>query len=263
MLARRRGRFFAGPMQQLSSKLPVTVQGIIIVLIGLAVTAVNWNNTVPYKMVTGRVTAEYVRTLDFQYDGNVLTIDSTKDVFIFYKDHYTPAVGQPFPKGDKIDIYYEATTPETVVAMQLYDYFGQPLTRYTSPEYVQNPNSYQTGFISPIVGIIIILFGLVWIGLGVSKVNLSPRLPFRKREKDLSKIPPIPGLPSLTHLVDRPLASSMSDSSRYSRISASMSEAIIEPPTPYISPKKSYPSQDDAQSSIPSEYSFKEFTKDP
>src|SRR5579863_6370515 len=82
MLARRRGRFFAGPMQQLSSKLPVTVQGIIIVLIGLAVTAVNWNNTVPYKMVTGRVTAEYVRTLDFQYDGNVLTIDSTKDVFI-------------------------------------------------------------------------------------------------------------------------------------------------------------------------------------
>ncbi|MHB8595400.1 MAG: hypothetical protein ACYDER_01165 [Ktedonobacteraceae bacterium] len=64
------------------------------------------------------------------------------------------------------DIYYEEATPDQVTAIQLYDKFGDPTAKYTTPTYDQNPNTYQKPGVGPGVGEVIMALGLILAGIG-------------------------------------------------------------------------------------------------
>ncbi|HLX40693.1 MAG TPA: hypothetical protein VKR42_09175, partial [Ktedonobacteraceae bacterium] len=63
-------------------------------------------------------------------------------------------------------IYYEDVTPRQVTAIQLYDQFGDPTAKYTTPTYDQNPNTYQKAGVGPSIGEVILVLGLILAAIG-------------------------------------------------------------------------------------------------
>ncbi len=69
-------------------------------------------------------------------------------------------------KGEKIDIYYKDATPRQVMAIQLYDQFGDPTTKYTTSAYDQNPTTYQKQGVGPGFGEFIVALGPILAAIG-------------------------------------------------------------------------------------------------
>lgn len=207
--------------------LSVLVQGMLVVIIGLALVLFNLNDNVSYQKITGHVVNAYEETDSFgQYSSSWVQLDSSKDLFNFDKDGLHPAASQPFIRGQEITIYYTNDTPPQVAAIQFYNQFGDPTTKDVSDPYQQNPNTYSIG-IGPIPGLVVLLIGLLVIAFGGFKYKQA-RDHMREEAEEAA----------------RPSSFASRNSTPYATL-----------PPKYVSPSKSLPSQADS----PPDYSFKEF----
>jgi hypothetical protein len=153
--------------------------GLIVAIIGLFLMVYNWNDTAPYLKISGHVTNEYEHLINdglgnMEYDSNWLKIDSDKNIYVFDKRIFQPVVSdKSFFKGQKIDLYVTDDDPPNVAAIQLYDQFGVPSIKYVTPPYKQNPNTYSTGSLSPMVGLVIMIIGLLVMAYNYWKYRLA------------------------------------------------------------------------------------------
>src|SRR5579871_1123349 len=109
-------------------------QGVFLVVIGIALIASNAAGS-PYKEITGHITGGYAHSVNGVYDATYLQISTDPgEFFIFDKNTLTPTWITPFLHA-RVDIYYSDGTPKHVAAIQMYDLYGNPTTKYTTSEY--------------------------------------------------------------------------------------------------------------------------------
>jgi len=142
------------------------IQGAAIAVIGLVVVIANLgSNTASMQVDKGHIDSLYEHTTGGVYDATWITL-TNNELYIFDKSNLNPNWDNQAFKGEKIDIYYEDATPRQVMAIQLYDQFGDPATKYTTPAYDQNPTTYQKPGVGPGVGEFILALGLILAGIG-------------------------------------------------------------------------------------------------
>jgi len=120
------------------------LQGIFVLGLGIVFIIANANTGNPYKEIAGRVQNLYVKTINGQYNANILNISTDpQDLFVFDKNALHPTWNDKFFKDEEIDVHYLDETPKTIVAFQFYDQYGNPLSLYTTSVYQpeqQNPS---------------------------------------------------------------------------------------------------------------------------
>lgn len=142
------------------------IQGAAIALVGLVVVLANpGSNTAPMQVDKGTISDVYEHTTGGIYDATWITLTNS-ELYMFDKTRLNPNWNNQAFKGEKIDIYYEDATPRQVMAIQLYDQFGDPTAKYTTPTYDQNPNTYQKPGVGPGVGEVILALGLILAAIG-------------------------------------------------------------------------------------------------
>jgi uncharacterized membrane protein YiaA len=180
VVSRRRGsRYYTGQISGSHIPWSQIVAGLVVAIIGLFLMVYNLNDTAPYLKISGHVTNEYEHLVNdgfgnMQYDSNWLKIDNNSNIFVFDKNDFQPVVSDhSFFRGQKIDIYVTHDTPPSVAAIQLYDPFGVPSIKYVIAPYKQNPNTYSTGSLSPVVGLVIMMIGLFVIAYNIWKYAIA------------------------------------------------------------------------------------------
>lgn len=113
---------------------------------------------------TGHITNEFESTINHQYNGTWINIDSSKDIYIFNKNTFTPPWDERVTRRQRVDIYYKDGRPLKIVAIQLYDIFGNPLQKFTTPDFTAGQNQAPSaGSIWGIaIGAGLLLIGLFW-----------------------------------------------------------------------------------------------------
>ena len=150
------------------------LQGLFLVVIGIAFIASNATGS-PYKEITGHITGGYVHTINGVYDATYLQISTgPNEFFIFDKSTLTPAWNTPVLHA-RVDIYYSDGTPKHVVAIQMYDVYGDPTTKYTTSEYLNNQQASPVSKIGLDVGVILVVLGVLWSGNAIFKLVKSRR----------------------------------------------------------------------------------------
>lgn len=145
------------------------IQGLLIILIGIAFIASNAANS-SYKEITGHITDGYTHTTNGVYDATYLQINTDpNELYIFDKNTLTPAWTTPI-KHARVDIYYSDGTPKQIVALQMYDLFGSPTTKYTTSDYLNKQNASPVSNIGLDVGVILVVLGVLRIGNAVFKI---------------------------------------------------------------------------------------------
>src|SRR5712692_195177 len=71
----------------------------------------------------------------FRYRVRPRTSAEMKKVFLH------PAWTDQFFKYERVDVYYNDDTPKSIVALQMYDPFGSPTTKYTTSDYTSSQNA--------------------------------------------------------------------------------------------------------------------------
>ena len=159
-----------------NSKIPGwgILQGLFIVIIGIAFIASNATNS-PYKEITGHITDAYIHTTNGVYDATYLQISTDSgEFYIFDKNTLSPTWHDPVIK-ERVDIYYSDDTPKHVVAIQMYDLFGSPTTKYTTSEYRNNQNTPPLSNIGLDVGVILVVLGALGTGNATFKLVRTVR----------------------------------------------------------------------------------------
>lgn len=144
------------------------LQGLFLVVIGIAFIASNATGS-PYKEITGHITSSYEHTVNGVYDASYLQINTDpNEFFIFDKSTLSPAWTTPYLHA-RVDIYYSDGTPKQVVAIQMYDLYGNPTTQYTTSEYRNNQSASPVSNIGLDVGVILVVLGALWAGNAIFK----------------------------------------------------------------------------------------------
>ena len=155
------------------------LQGLFILAVGVVIMAVNLSTiSSPFQKVTGHITETDEHLVNGAYDASYLQIDTSSDIFIFDRNAFHPVWNDQVYKRQRVDVYYQDGTPKKVVALELYDLFGGPSTRFTTAEYdtaIKNPSNPSLAFI---IGALIALAGLLWIARSVW-ILVMPRLSSR------------------------------------------------------------------------------------
>jgi hypothetical protein len=142
------------------------IQGAAIALVGLVVVIANLgSNTSAMQIDKGQIADIYEHTTGGVYDATWITL-TNNELYVFDKTKLNPNWNNAAFKNQKIDIYYEDATPRQVMAIQLYDQFGDPTAKYTTPAYEQNPNTYQKPGAGPGVGEFIMALGVILAAIG-------------------------------------------------------------------------------------------------
>ncbi len=146
------------------------LQGMFFLGLGLVLMFVQATPDNQYHVVSGKITDLYVHTVNGQYDSNWLHISTDpQDLFLFDKNALHPKWDAQLFKGELVDIYYIDQTPKRVVALQLYDQFGVPLTKYTTSDYQPNQQSTPVTNAGFDIGVVLSMIGLLMIGFAVYK----------------------------------------------------------------------------------------------
>ena len=144
-------------------------QGVFLMVIGVAFIASNASGS-PYKEITGHITDGYAHGVNGVYDATYLQISTDPDeFFIFDKNTLTPAWTTPYIHA-RVDIYYSDGTPKHVAAIQMYDLYGNPTTKYTTSEYRNNQQAPPASNIGLDVGILLVVLGVLWTGNAIFKL---------------------------------------------------------------------------------------------
>lgn len=142
------------------------IQGAAIALVGLVVVIANLgSSTAPVQVDKSTISDVYEHTSNGVYDATWVTL-ADNELFIFDKTKLNPNWNNSAFKGERIDIYYQPATPDQVMAIQLYDQFGDPTAKYTTPAYDQNPNTYQKPGAGPGLGEVILALGVILAAIG-------------------------------------------------------------------------------------------------
>lgn len=153
------------------------LQGLFIVVIGVAFIASNATGS-SYKEITGHITDGYEHKTNGVYDATYLQINTDpNEFFIFDKNMLTPVWPIPVLHA-RVDIYYSDGPPKHVVAIQMYDVFGSPTTKYTTSEYRNNQNAPPLSNIGLDIGVILVVLGALGTGKAVFKLVRA----FRQRK---------------------------------------------------------------------------------
>jgi hypothetical protein len=155
---------FANLFKGIRGPIALILQGMAIALIGLIMIISSLNNTVPYLKATGHLETVYVNQND-PNQGSFLKLAGNQELYSAILADFHPAWDGQFFKNERADIYYEDREPKVVVAMQLYDQFGEPAQKLTTTTYNQNPTTYQIGAITPQIGMGVLVIGLVMAGI--------------------------------------------------------------------------------------------------
>ncbi len=145
------------------------LQGLFLVVIGVAFIVSNATGS-PYKEITGHIIGGYEHTINGAYDATYLQINTDpNDFYIFDKTTLTPTWTSPI-LHERVDIYYNDTTPKHIVAIQMYDLYGDPTTKFTTSEYLNNQPASPISNIGLDIGVILVVLGAVWTGNAVFKL---------------------------------------------------------------------------------------------
>ena len=155
---------FANLFKGIRGPIALILQGMVVALIGLALILGSLNNTASYLKASGHLETVYTNQND-PSQGSYLKLVGSQELYSAILADFHPAWDGQFFKNQRVDIYYEDREPKVVVAMQLYDQFGEPAQKLTTTTYDQNPTTYQIGAITPQVGIVILVAGLVVAGI--------------------------------------------------------------------------------------------------
>ncbi|HEU5230818.1 MAG TPA: hypothetical protein VFU49_23550 [Ktedonobacteraceae bacterium] len=114
--------------------------------------------------ITGHITKEYTYTVNNQYSGTFINIDSSKDIYIFDKNTFTPAWDEHVTSRQRVDIYYKDGRPLRIIAIQLYDTFGNPVQQFTTPAFSATANQSQSSASTwgLVIGVVLVLISLLW-----------------------------------------------------------------------------------------------------
>lgn len=154
---------------------PQIFQGVFILALGVVFMIANAGNGSPYKQISGHILDEYVHTLNNRYDSNWLHITTDpSDLYLFDKNTLHPTWTDPIFKGERVDIYYVDDTPRRIVALQLYDLYGNPWKKFTTTEYDSSVHSPHINFGFDI-GIGLVVVGLVVAGYAIYRVFITWR----------------------------------------------------------------------------------------
>lgn len=149
-------------------------QGLFLVVVGIAFIASNVTGS-QYKEITGHITAGYAHSVNGVYDATYLQISTDpNEFFIFDKNTLTPAWTTPYVHA-RVDIYYSDGTPKHVTAIQMYDPYGNPTTKYTTSEYVNNQQTSPVSNVGLDAGVILIVLGILWTGNAIFKLVKTHR----------------------------------------------------------------------------------------
>ncbi len=140
------------------------LQGPFFIGIGIVFLVLNLGS--PYKEMTGYVQNWYDQmNAEGQYAASYLQISTaSNDLFIFDKNALHP--GQLF-KNERVDVYYSYPLPYRIVALQMYDRFGHPTTKFTTTDYTVRQNASPLNNPGRDIGGILILLGTLWTGVVV------------------------------------------------------------------------------------------------
>jgi hypothetical protein len=143
-------------------------QGLFFIALGLVFIVANASSSNPNKEITGHITQLYEHTVNGQYDSNWLQINTDpQNLYIFDKNALHPAWNNKFFIKERVDIYYLDETPRRVTALQFYDLFGDPTTKYTTDAYQPNQPGMPLTSTGLDIGLVLALIGLFLIGLTV------------------------------------------------------------------------------------------------
>ncbi|HEU0004261.1 MAG TPA: hypothetical protein VFQ36_25375 [Ktedonobacteraceae bacterium] len=191
------------------------IQGLFIIIIGIAFIASNANNS-SFKEITGHIQKDYAHTTNGLYDATYLQISTDPDdLYIFDKSTFSPAWTDPTVANERVDIYYTDDTPKHIVALQMYDPFGSPTVKYTTGDYISSLRASPISNVGLDVGIILIALGALW---AVSAIYKFVRV--RRQQRPASPVAGIQASPGQSYR-----------------------------PQPYVSPSASYPDQGDRRNS--------------
>ena len=150
------------------------IQGLFIILIGVAFIASNAASS-SYKEITGHITATYEHIIGGVYDASDLQINTDPNEFyIFDKNTLHPAWTDPVI-NERVDIYYIDGTPKHIIALQMYDLFGSPTTKFTTSDYINSQNASPLSNVGLDVGVILIALGMWLAGNAVFKLVKARR----------------------------------------------------------------------------------------
>ena len=191
------------------------IQGLFIIIVGVAFIASNANNS-SFKEITGHIQNDYAHTTNGVYDATYLQISTDpNNLYIFDKNAFTPAWTDPVYKNERVDIYYSDDTPKHIVALQMYDPFGNLTTKYTTGDYINSLHASPVSNVGLDVGVILIALGAFWAGNAIYKLVRA-----RRQQRPASSIAGVQASPGKSYR-----------------------------PQPYVSPSASYPDQADRRNS--------------
>jgi hypothetical protein len=136
------------------------LQGLFIIGIGIFLIVVNSGS--PYKEITGHIQDISAFSRDGQDYTSYLQISTDpNELFIFDKNW--PFWNGQFFKNERVDVYYRDTTPKLIVALQIYDLFGRPTTKFTTTDYANSQNASPLSNVGLDIGVILILLGISYL----------------------------------------------------------------------------------------------------
>ena len=128
------------------------------------------------KETTGHITTGYEHTISGAYDASYSQINTDlNEFYIFDKNTLHPAWTDPV-KNARVDIYYSDGTPKHIVALQMYDLFGSPTTKFTTSDYTNSQNASPISNIGLDVGVILIAPGMWLAGNAVFRPHIPRSL---------------------------------------------------------------------------------------
>jgi hypothetical protein len=148
-------RYFKSLMHVLS--------GLFIIGIGIFLLVVNAGS--PYKEITGHVQEDMpAYSQDGQSRTSYLRISTDpNDLFILDKNALQPTWNGQFFKNERVDVYYSGDTPKRIVALQVYDLFGRPTTKFTTTDYINSQNASPISNVGLDIGVILVLLGVSYL----------------------------------------------------------------------------------------------------
>ena len=142
------------------------IQGAAVILIGFIIVLVSaGGNTDPVLKLNGQVDSVYEHTTDGIYDATWITL-TDGELFTFDKSSLSPNWDYKAYKGETVDIFYANETPKQVLAIQLYNQFGDISSKYTTPAYDKNPTTFQKPGGGPNIGVFIVVLGAILVAIG-------------------------------------------------------------------------------------------------
>lgn len=153
------------------------LQALLILLIGSGLIVLDLSMDYSVKKITGHIQDQQEELINGKYQATYLTLDGSKDKFVFDKGAFSPVWDGQIYKGQRVDLYYQDGWPKKVLAIQLYDLYGSEQQKYVTPAFATASSHATPPIWLLIFGGLLDAFGLFWLlrnaGLLLSSIMMS------------------------------------------------------------------------------------------